>query len=263
MTNKNSDGSIQSKLCNKKIATRHIVNRAHMLVKDKYGIGNYPGTSNEHPGHDLEHTLMVLLAGDMIYREAIINNKILKHQIIYIRIGGALHDIEQDARDLQGRISPNAEKIANKYKISEGEICNEKISALISREMMLETGVFDESDIKTVESMIMGTKVYIDKNNRIHQAAENGSYLDKILADADLAHLGGCLNFFKKSFEKYLKEKYNGNQRPRKWEIYHEEKEFLEKHEYLTIEAKWLFNLKPINIEFCKNQIGIHRFSGN
>ncbi|MCX6792839.1 MAG: hypothetical protein NTY12_02340 [Candidatus Falkowbacteria bacterium] len=253
-------GNESDSLDNKVIASREIMYSMNMLILQKYGMNNYG--SGEYPleFHNFDHSVTVSAAADLIYMEALKRGKLHKYDLIYLRLACNGHDIEQNAKNENGRATWASKEILKRHDIEESLVSNELISALLTREMMMAKKAFSEHEICLVENLILATRPYFE-DGKFCQTAKNGTYLEKVIADADLAHLGFCTRSFEASFKRYIDESYKNKPKPKSWILFNEEADFLEDHEYLTDEAKEIFNNKQANLEFCRNKINqCHRY---
>jgi hypothetical protein len=118
---------------------------------------------------------------------------------------------------------------------------------------MVQAGSFNSGDIKTVQDLIMATRLSVEEyvtGVHVTQAVTRGDYLTRLIADADLSHLGQPAKIFLDRCQKYHQEKEGLPELPQITpEFAAENINFLLGHKYCTDEANQLFPYKPRNIE--------------
>lgn len=216
----------------KEIITEELVNFALSEVERKYGTGKGDGlTPLDY--HNLPHSQDSHQAGEKIAKLAARNGKISPDDVGLVKIAAASHDIEQG---LNG----------------EGK---EEESARIIEVKMREKSVYTEEDIEKVKKMILATATHVE-NGAMKQSATD-DYLTQIMADADLAYLGGDSETYYQRAESLLKEiKRTDNPTSEdKLAFMKSQPAFLAKHSFYTEEARQLFPNKQVNIAFVQAKL--------
>lgn len=199
-----------------------LINRALTIVHDRYG----DNSDNPRAYHNVDHTLDVLEATELLGDTAIACCKINPDDKRLLLIAAAYHDTEQS--------------------FGSGE--NEHASAKLAIAHMKETGAFSEEERQKVHRGIMATQANI-KNGVITQSAGN-YYFGQILADADLASVGRptahymevVANLFR---ELHPEEEIGGEAYA---DFMAEQVFFLNHHRFNTPEADKLFPHKQENV---------------
>lgn len=208
---------------NREQAVKLLVRKGLSLVDLRYG--NYGSAPKAY--HNVAHTISVIDATEEICDLAIDRGKIKAGFKDHLAVAAAFHDVVQD----------------------HGQE-NEVLSAEEAAKEMLEIGHFNEIDIRTVQNAITATQLVKDNGNVVQMAVEG--YLTRIVADADLASLGG-------NSETYLTNLFNLyeelSQTAEVGSIYKFIREqalnFNANHSFLTEEANVLFPCKQVNINFA------------
>lgn len=206
----------------KEMAADIIVMETLVEIARKNGTGekDTPGKSY----HNLKHAQYVIADTLALIRRAVENGKPVKSYLGKLAAAG--HDEEQDM----------------------GRDANERKSADLQKERMVKAG-FSPEDIYIVEDAIMGTRVTFESDG-MRQYPNKENYLSLILADADLANLGGPTEFFEESTVDVMLE-LNGDEIPsleKQIEFWESNVELLSTHEYYTEEARSIFNNQKANL---------------
>ncbi len=223
----------EQKEIEKKEVMQEIIIETLEEVEKNNGTGK-PSNENDRQYHNLNHTHFVMLEANNLLNEAIKNGNALESDRLYVGIAGAGHDERQDL----------------------GRGLNEIESARLMRERMSWRGVFTEAELQKVESMILATTTYFDKENVMHQSALEDNFLAKLLADADLANLGKKTEEYFAVSRKFMTE-LKGKEPSIETQIAFWESNInlLTYHEYYTDEAKAMFSNQTANLEATQREI--------
>lgn len=203
-----------------------------MLIKDalktvnsKYG----SASPNPKPYHNSLHTMDVVESASALADSAISSGKINSNDKRLLIIASAFHDTEHGRANQQ----------------------NERISASLAISKMRKTRSYSAGDEQRVKQLIMATVVYFDDSGRMQKSATE-DYLTRLIADADLAHLGGPTEVFISRVEAYFLEIHKGADLGGKiWQDFLEsEIIFLNDFQFYTEEANQLFPNKSENIAY-------------
>lgn len=208
-------------------------NFAFAEITRKYGTNGEDGETPLYY-HNLEHTVRAVEASDKISHLAAQTNQISLADIPLIKIGACFHDIAQ--------YPPGGS--------------NEQESAETAAQWMEQTGRFSALDIEIVRRMILGTAIYFDQE--IMKQSAGVSYLDRVLADADLAYLGEEL--FKHVFESqmYMYEMNGLNPSKNDLRIFIKDQiSLLVNHHFYTPEASILFPYQSENLAYWEEQLKV------
>lgn len=206
-----------------KAASQELIVDALEFIEFRYGErGTTPKSY-----HNAQHTADVIDAamniGTMASNEGRIPEKILP----LIGIAAAYHDIEQNF----------------------GIVVNEQKSANYAHRAMKETGLFNAGQILLVRQMILASQARVDSDKIIQYVPEE-NYPAKILADADLSHLGKEFVYYWDNAFKLFKEDFAPEERTGKCLAYFValQPKILRNHVFYTPEADKLFPHKAENI---------------
>lgn len=216
------------------ITTRDLVGFALTEIRSRYGeAGRSPrGYHNE------AHTKQVIEDVGLLADLAVGTGKIIPEDKELLLIAAAYHDIEQD----------------------HGPGINEEESASIAQDVMRQTGQFSQEDEYRVTAIIRATTIITGIDPITQFVSED--YLTKIMADADLAHLGKEVNICWDSIlalfmeDKAAYEKRNGSNSLTPINIIKAAEsggDFIGKHEFYTPEAESLFPHHAQNLDFVQS----------
>lgn len=218
----------------KKEAVQAIVLETIEQVEKNNGTGK-PGNPEDLDYHNLNHTYDVMNEANNLFEDALQAGKVTEADRDCVQIAAAGHDERQDL----------------------GRGLNESESAKIMRERMRKFMVFSEVEMQKVESMILATTTYFDKDGIMHQSAPEGNYLAMLLADADLANLGKDTTVYLASSEKFMRE-LNGGQLPSKDKqiaFWKSNVGLLTHHQYYTEEARLRYPNQQANLEVTRGKL--------
>lgn len=214
-------------LTERDIAVRGVIDRGIELVTERYG----PNSERPKPYHGPEHTDDVMNAVAQLADLAMQKNRISPQEKPLLLIAAAYHDVVHQI----------------------GSEMNKEMSANTATANMIGAGSFDSSDIKTVQDLIMATRLSVEDcvaGVLVAQAVTRGDYLTRLIADADLSYLGQPAKIFLDRYQKYHQEKEGSQELPQITpELAAENINFMLGHKFYTDEAKQLFPYKPRNIE--------------
>jgi len=192
-------------------------------VSQKYG----PEGQNPKAYHNLDHTLSVMKATADLCDFVICEGRMKPFYKDLLMVAAAHHDIEQD-------MGPE----------------NEAASAEIAAEKMKEVGIFTEIDIRTVERVILATKIEVTEEGVTQSASDN--LLTQILADADLSNVGRDTDTYMHNlYNLYVELNPGKDLEDREYYDYlGKQRQFNSNHKFYTPEANVLFPGKEENIKF-------------
>jgi predicted metal-dependent HD superfamily phosphohydrolase len=206
----------------RKQAVNLLVQRGIILVDLRYGLnGTFPKAY-----HNIAHTTSVIEATEQICDLAISRGKMQKGHKDFLMVAAAFHDVVQDHGN-----------------------DNEELSADQATGQMLETGLFNEIDVRTTQDAIKATQLKNEKG--LITQSSGDSYLTKVVADADLATLGGNSEIYLISLFNLHEELAQTSEVGSMYKFIREQAMYFNgNHSFLTEEANELFPNKQANIDY-------------
>lgn len=199
-------------------------------IERKYGTGRNDGEF-PHKYHNRMHTEEVIADTLAIADLAIQNGTLLPRQKELLHVAAAFHDIEQ--------MTP--------------EYGNELASSDIMENMVAPTHLFTLDELLEIREAILGTETSFINGVRTQIYAQ--SDLAKILADADLAHLGKETQTYREHSEKLFSEFFPNETVQEREDFLKESAVLLENHRYFMPEAERSFPHQEENLLFVRGEL--------